>query len=141
VAGERLVRDFSAALDDDLNAPRGVAALFDFVTEGNRLLDAGERPGPGALAAWRLADGVLDAATASQVREVRASPEVSGLPPETVPADPAEVEAWATAWAGARAAAKGRRDFATADRIRKLLLDNGFEVRDRKDGAAEVVRR
>ena len=45
-AAERLTRDFTTALNDDLNAPRALAALFDFVTEGNRLLDQGEKPGP-----------------------------------------------------------------------------------------------
>ena len=71
-AAERLTRDFTTALNDDLNAPRALAALFDFVTEGNRLLDQGEKPGPAALAAWKLADGVLDATTQSGVLEVRA---------------------------------------------------------------------
>jgi cysteinyl-tRNA synthetase len=33
------------------------------------------------------------------------------------------------------------RDYAEADRIRNLLAATGFEVRDRKDGAVEVVRR
>jgi cysteinyl-tRNA synthetase len=37
--------------------------------------------------------------------------------------------------------AKKNRDFAEADRIRDLLLRHGFEIRDRKDGTAEVVRR
>ena len=76
-AAERLTRDFTTALNDDLNAPRALAALFDFVTEGNRLLDQGEKPGPAALAAWKLADGVLDATTQSGVLEVRA-----GLSPQ-----------------------------------------------------------
>ena len=146
-AAARLSTDFTTALDDDLNGPRGVAAVFDFVSEGNRLLDAGERPGPMALAAWQLTDGVLDVATASQVTEVR----LSALPLQATPGalavevspptDPAALDAWAAEWAQLRAAAKARRDFTAADRIRKLLQDNGFEVRDRRDGASEVVRR
>ena len=72
-SAERLTRDFTTALNDDLNAPRALAALFDFVTEGNRLLDQGEKPGPAALAAWKLADGVLDATTQSGILEVRAA--------------------------------------------------------------------
>src|SRR5213592_1534139 len=38
--------DFRVALDDDLNAPRACAALFEFVHEGNAALDAGA-PGAG----------------------------------------------------------------------------------------------
>ena len=45
-AGAKLRADFTAALDDDLNAPRALARpCFDFVTDGNRLLDAGEAAG------------------------------------------------------------------------------------------------
>jgi len=146
-AAARLSTDFTTALDDDLNGPRGIAAVFDFVSEGNRLLDAGERPGPMALAAWQLTDGVLDVATASQVTEVRLSAPPLQVTPEALavemspPTDPAALEAWAAEWAQLRAVAKAQRDFAAADRIRKLLQDNGFEVRDRRDGASEVVRR
>ena len=146
-AAGRLSRDFAAALDDDLNAPRAVAALFDFVTEGNRLLDAGERPGPVAAAAWALADGVLDAATAPRFVSVPVPGRPTGgavtaeVISETPPTDPGRLDGWAGEWKSRRDAAKARRDYAEADRIRKLLQDNGFEIRDRKDGVTEVVRR
>jgi len=145
----RFEREFGQALDDDLNAPRAVAHLFDFVTEGNRLLDQGGQLGPRALGAWQLAETVLDVTTRPRVHEVRVPVGItqsseaahSDLPPETPPEDPAAVEAWAIAWAEARARAKTRRDFAAADRIRNLLQNNGFEVRDRRDGGSEVIRR
>jgi len=145
-AGERLRRDFTAGLDDDLNAPQAVAAVFTFVTEGNRLLDAGEQPGPQVVAAWRLTDSVLDASTIPQVAEIAAigrgeSRTAVILTSDTPPADGAERLEWARQMAGARADAKARRDFAEADRIRQLLADHGFEVRDRRDGTAEVVRK
>jgi cysteinyl-tRNA synthetase len=149
-AAERLSRDFEAALDDDLNAPRAVAALFDFVTEGNRLLDAGERPGPAAGGAWARADSVLDAATAPRFVTApmpgpQAQPGQGPAAPEAIvetpPADPGLLDGWAGEWKRRRDAAKARRDYGEADRIRKLLQDNGFEIRDRKDGVTEVVRR
>jgi cysteinyl-tRNA synthetase len=147
-AAERLTRDFSTALNDDLNAPRALAALFDFVTEGNRLLDQGEKPGPAALAAWKLADGVLDAATESKIVELRGTSvgtparlwgTLTVTPGDTPPEE--DPEAWAIEWARLRANAKRARDFATADRIRALLAQHGFEVRDRKDGSIEVARK
>jgi cysteinyl-tRNA synthetase len=145
-AATRLDTDFSAALNDDLNAPRAVAALFDFVTEGNRLLDAGELPGPQAMAAWRRADEVLDATTVEQVLEIsgsargvaRASARL--IVGEQPPDEPAGRDSWAAEWGRARAEAKARRNFAEADRIRNLLSAAGYEIRDRRDGAAEVIR-
>ena len=141
-SAEQLTRDFTTALNDDLNAPRALAALFDFVTEGNRLLDQGEKPGPKALAAWKLADGVLDAATQSGVLEVRAAtPGEEASLTDLPPSSPNDQEAWALAWARRRLEVKKRRDFSEADRIRALLAAHGFEVRDRKDGSIEVARK
>ena len=48
---DRFRVDFAAALDDDLNAPRAVAALFELVREGNRLLDEGVARRTGACRA------------------------------------------------------------------------------------------
>jgi len=147
-AAQRLARNFSAALNDDLNAPRALAALFDFVTQGNRLLDKGEKPGPAALAAWNLADGVLDATTESKIVELRgtsvstpsrSSATLALTPGDTPPEE--DSEAWALGWARLRANAKRAGDFATADKIRALLAQHGYEVRDRKDGSIEVVRK
>ena len=103
------------ALDDDLNAPRAVAALFDFVTEGNRLLDAGARPGESVLAAWRWVDEVLD------------------LCPSRPPADD-ELVRWVEERIAARARARGARDFTEADRIRSELRARGIEIEDTPGG-------
>ena len=62
-------------------------------------------------------------------------------PPELPPPDPADAEAWALRWAAVRAAEKRVRNFAEADRIRDLLRAADWEIRDRRDGAIEVVRR
>jgi cysteinyl-tRNA synthetase len=141
-AAERLERGFIQALDDDLNAPRAVAEVFDFVSAGNRLLDQGAHPGPRALQAWRFVDGVLDASTRSETREVRPGDTVAAgeTPSETPPAGSESQQRWAEAWAGRRLVAKGRRNFAEADRIRALLAGHGWQVRDKKDGGSEVSR-
>jgi cysteinyl-tRNA synthetase len=147
---ESLERRVREALDDDLNAPQAVAALFDAAREGNRLLDQGECPAAAELETWsRAAIGVLDilpaGATLTRVpvgREASGelgTPDVSALT-DTPPADPTAVERWARGWAGARLAAKGRRDYKEADRIRDLLGAHGWEVRDARDGTAEVRR-
>lgn len=145
----RLRADVTAALDDDLNGPRALSAVFEFVSGGNRLLDAGERPGAEALGAWAWVDGILEVTTAPQVVEIRGVEvgmrpgeiRVVTTPGDVPPGDVSLAERWASEWAELRREAKARRDFAEADRIRALLAGHGFEVRDRKDGTVEVVRR
>ncbi len=140
-AAGRLREELTEALNDDLDAPRAVAALFAFVTAGNAALDGGDRPGPAALAAWERAESVLG--VASEVRAVRitsGSDADVGELTEAPPADPGAAEAWARAWAMRRKQAKGERNFVEADRIRALLRGAGWEIRDNKDGSVEVVR-
>jgi cysteinyl-tRNA synthetase len=105
----------AAALDDDLNAPRAVAALFDFVAEGNRLLDAGARPGPSVWKAWRAVDCIL------------------AVGPSPAQVDP-EFARWVEERIGARTAARKTKDFAAADRIRAELLARGVIIEDSPSG-------
>ena len=140
-AADRLERDVTAALDEDLGAPQAVAAVFAFVSAGNAALDAGERPGPRTLATWDRVEGVLG--VTSQVTAVRvtgADEPSAGEPAATPPQDAAEAECWARDWAMRRKQAKTGRNYAEADRIRGLLREAGWEVRDNKDGSIEVVR-
>jgi cysteinyl-tRNA synthetase len=145
VAADRLQRDFTEALDDDLNAPRAVAAVFDFVSEGNRILDHGGRPGPNSLQVWMRTDRVLDATTRPEVQELRlggiSAAEGDGTLANSPPPEPEAQRAWAHGWALQRLDAKRRRDFPEADRIRTLLLEQGWEVRDKRDGTVEVSRK
>jgi cysteinyl-tRNA synthetase len=147
-AADRFRAAFTAALDEDLNAPEALGALHVLVREGNRLLDEGRRLGPAFRAAWSLADDVLAVAPTDRARTVAADAltvaEEDGIPvrpPEVPPPDAAGQEAWALRWAAVRATEKRARSFAEADRIRDLLRDAGWEIRDRRDGAIEVVRR
>jgi cysteinyl-tRNA synthetase len=154
-AAERFRSAFGEALDDDLNAPRALAAVFDIlVREGNRLLDEGRALGPAFRQAWALADRVLDvaptartiavtAADAARVGEGADVAQEDGVlttPPEVPPGDPGGAEAWARRWAAVRAAEKRRKNFAEADRIRTVLRQHGFEVRDAKDGSIQITR-
>jgi cysteinyl-tRNA synthetase len=140
---EGLETEFKAAMDDDLDAPRAVAALMNFVRDANRALDAGgvgreelER----ALGAFDRTTGVLQVVPAeATVGRI----EAPTAPPQAVvriaPPEPGEdLGAWARRMAEARARARGRRDFKAADEARRLLAEHGFEVRDTKDGAVEL---
>ena len=109
--------DFRAALDDDLNAPRACAALFEFVHEGNGALDAGAR-----------GDGV---ATARATLE-RAMSVLDILPSARAP-DPA-LERWIAERIAARDKARKSKDFKEADRIRAELAKKGVEIEDTPSG-------
>jgi cysteinyl-tRNA synthetase len=113
-----LVERFFDALADDFNTPAARAAMFDWIAEGNRRIDAGERLGPGALGEMLYALGL------------------EGLLEQPVEEAPDAVRRLADA----REAARAERDFDRADRIREELAERGWEVRD-TTGGAQLVRK
>jgi cysteinyl-tRNA synthetase len=135
------VRD---SLDDDLNAPQAIAAIFGAVRDGNRMLDQGLQPAQGShVQAWNRVMAIFDVlpgATGTFSVPVGVSGRGEGMslsPPE----DSSLHQQWASQLAEARSAARSRRDYKEADRIRDLLTAAGWELRDNKDGAVEVRRR
>ena len=112
------VERFFDALADDFNTAMARAVLFEWISEGNRRLDAGERIGPGRLGEMLYALGLENL-----------------LEPEEEAADP-EAERLLREREEARAA----RDFATADARRDELAALGWEVRDTPQGP-QLVRR
>jgi cysteinyl-tRNA synthetase len=125
-AGKPVLPDaFSAALDDDLSTPAGVAVVHEAVRRGNTALADGD-----------------DAAAAEALGEVRAMLGVLGLDP----LDPH----WAAAGSDSRlssvtdglvalaleqrAAARARKDYASADAIRNQLGALGVQVEDTSQG-------
>src|SRR5689334_4745969 len=107
--------DFRAALDDDLNAPRACAALFQLVHDGHAALDAGAGGAGAALAALERAMGVLDTLPTSKTVE------------------PALVR-WVEERIEARDKARKGKDFKEADRIRAELARRGVEIEDTPAG-------
>jgi cysteinyl-tRNA synthetase len=109
--------DVTAALNDDLNAPRAVAALFDFVRATNRELDRPQGAGGTArpLAAFERVAGVLD------------------LLPTQRSADPA-LASWVAERIAARTQARKSKDFKAADAIRAELAARGVEIEDTPQG-------
>jgi cysteinyl-tRNA synthetase len=147
VAAARFRSTFAEELDADLNAPAAIAALFELATIANREMDRGNGGAAAALAACEWGNSVLDVLPAAgktlilkpsgSDRIFEAGSLALGSDP---PADPAAAEAWAVSWAGGRRAAKSRRDYKEADRIRDFLKAAGWEVRDNRDGTVEVRR-
>jgi cysteinyl-tRNA synthetase len=110
--------DFRAALDEDLNAPRACAALFELVHEGNAALDAG-------------AGGAGGGATARAVLE-RAMGVLDVLP--TARSLDADLERWMESRIAARDKARKAKDFKEADRLRAELRERGVEIEDTPSG-------
>ena len=110
-----LAADWREALDDDLNAPRALAALHTFVREANRALDGGAGIGGEGRAVWNRLAGVMD------------------LLPTPRTADPA-LEAWIEGRIADRAAARQARRYDEADAIRKELQGRGVELDDTPQG-------
>jgi cysteinyl-tRNA synthetase len=111
------VEAFFDALADDFNTPQARAALFDWVAEANRRIDAGERVGPGRLGEM-----------------------LHGLGLETLLAAEEEAPEELQRLAVERDEARAARDFERADQIRDQLAESGWEIRDTPDGA-RLVRR
>ena len=120
--------EFSAAMDDDLNAARALGLVFDRVRELNRLLDAGDRAAGAAirreLAAVAAATGLFAEAPAAFLESARRrGQERAGL-------SVAEIEAAIAA----RNDARQRKDFREADAIRERLREQGILLEDTPSG-------
>jgi cysteinyl-tRNA synthetase len=112
-----LETEFRAAMDDDLNAPRAIAAVFLFAKRVNRELDSGAPPGRAAawLAAFDRVMGVLDIV-----------PQAAGLD--------AGLAGWVESRIAARQQARKAGDFAAADAIRAEVAARGIELEDTPGG-------
>ena len=120
--------EFSAAMDDDLNAARALGLVFDRVRELNRLLDAGDRAAGAAirreLAAVAAATGLFAEAPAAFLESARRrGQERAGL-------SVTEIEAAIAA----RNDARQRKDFREADAIRERLREQGILLEDTPSG-------
>jgi len=107
---------FLDALSDDFNTAAARAVLFEWIAEGNRRLDAGERVGVGRLREMLWLIGMERLL-------------------ETSEDAPGEV---AKRLLSEREQARAARDFTTADQRRADLAALGFEVRDTADGPVLV---
>lgn len=106
---------FAEAMDADINTSAALAALFDFVRlayqrDSQKALSGGDARI--AIGFLKEVDGVFNILRAQQ-----------GLLDEEIAQ---QIEA--------RQAARRRRDFAEADRIRQSLLSKGIQLEDTKDG-------
>lgn len=120
----RVVEGFRAALEDDLNTPGALAALFVFVSEANAALDAcGGAVHPDALIAVQEALESLDQVLGLLEAGRRGRAVDDGF------------RVWVEGLLEARQEARRERDFARADAIRKELAGAGVVVEDSPEGS------
>jgi cysteinyl-tRNA synthetase len=110
-------RRFEQAMDDDLGTPAAQAALFDLVSAGNRMLEAGQRT-----------EAAEARALLSELTEMLGY-DMSGQASGADLVEPLVAELLAL-----RSQARERRDFATADAIRARLTQLGVVVEDSAEG-------
>jgi cysteinyl-tRNA synthetase len=137
---ERFLREFEAGMDDDFNAPAGLAAIASLFTELNAFA---EKP--------PVKDKAVVGRTLAALRaQVKAIGSVMGL----FESDPSEWltrlrdrrvraraidVAWVDARIAARLEARKAKDFARADAIRAELKEKGVEIMDTPAGTTWKV--
>ena len=105
---------FITAMDDDLNTPDALAAIFEFVKDINTLSDASDK------ASLQAAADMFDELTG--VLGLVYNRKTSAIPQEV------------TDLVAERAAAKKAKDWARADAIRAQLTEMGWSVADTAQG-------
>ncbi|WP_109471761.1 cysteine--tRNA ligase [Ornithinimicrobium cavernae] len=120
---------FAAALDDDVNVPEALAALFGTVREGNRALEQ-----PGAADRATVRHTLLEVVSMTDVLGINPLDPGWGGGDEAGAAETV-LDALVQERLAARAAARAERDFATADAIRDQLTAAGVAIEDTPGGA------
>jgi cysteinyl-tRNA synthetase len=114
-ADQKLLDDFTAAMDEDLNVSAGWGIVFDWVREMNRLLAANQltpAQAADALAAWQQIDSVFGL---GRQNEAEAPPEITALLEQ-------------------RQAARAAKEFERADAVRAELKAKGWLIEDTPKG-------
>ncbi len=122
-AAAKLDGDFGAAMDDDFNTREAIAALFAFVTDANKALEAGV----GSNAAGDARSTFL--ALARTLTILEGEPHVAAADGDEL------VTPLVDLLVEVRDAARKLEAFELSDRIRDRLKDLGVEVSDTKEGA------
>jgi cysteinyl-tRNA synthetase len=116
---DRLLADFTEAVDDDLNISRGLGVFFEFAHDVNTLMND-EKLSRADCDTVLDALGKLDAVLGVIFFEAPARQDIDAARVESLIAE--------------RIAAKKSKNFTRADEIRNELLDRGVVLEDTKEG-------
>ena len=118
---------FADAMNDDFNTPEAIAVLFDLASEVNRAQGVEKQALASTLKGLGTALNFLQRDPTQFLQS--STKEQDGLSPNQIDEQIA-----------ARVAAKQAKDFAQADQIRKVLLEQGIILEDKPGGITEWRR-
>ena len=118
---------FAEAMNDDFNTPEAIAVLFDLASEVNRAQGVEKQALASTLKGLGTALNFLQRDPTQFLQS--STKEQDGLSPNQIDEQIA-----------ARVAAKQAKDFAQADQIRKVLLEQGIILEDKPGGITEWRR-
>ena len=137
--------NFIASMDDDMNTPKALGELFDFVTNANALVAGKTLNGADAEAARSMRDLIVELlgvfgidveALLAEKAEGNVYPaEVVDLAAELAGFDGTDAQAAIEALLQARADARAQKNWAVADAVRDRLGSLGFTIMDTPQGA------
>jgi cysteinyl-tRNA synthetase len=141
-------RRFCKSMDDDFNTPEAVAVLQSLARAINQAKDRNERDEAGRLAAELRAlggvVGLLRLEPGAYLQKPVGSIATEGVAADAAAgagrSDPAAFAAHVEALIAQRIAARQRKDFKEADRIRDALAAEGVVLEDRAGGKTEWRR-
>lgn len=116
---------FTDRLADDLDTPGGVAVLFDYVRKCNQALEAGAEPG--ARSAMRSGLDMM-------------AQNILGLTMQGTGSGAGGEETLLGLLAESRSIMRKARLFAEADRMRDILAEEGYSVKDLPGGESSIER-
>jgi len=134
---------FEDAMDDDFNTPKAFASLFEFVNASNRFFEQTTKPSPElcrhALEVYLKTGAVLTLFQPKTKAPQQQDPVLIQklqqlLQPYTKGGNPTTAEELLHHLLDAREEARKRKDWGTADAIRKGLEALGFEIQDTARG-------
>lgn len=141
VIGDGARAKFIAAMDDDLNTPQALAALFELARDINRGRDRGRHIGPAQDTLRELAS-VLGLTLAAPAHEpLAAAPFVAllqGL--DGAAAAPGDAETAIESLIALRRRYRAEKQWALADKVRDGLSELGIELKDSAAGTVWSVR-
>jgi cysteinyl-tRNA synthetase len=137
---EKYPQRFKDAMDDDFNTPEAIAVLFDIANEANRTKDGNVS---GLLKALGNILGLLTLDAAPYLQGARLvtrmltgseiKAEIGNMTP-SISVNISGTESTVEEFIKVRAEAKKTKNFAEADRIRKVLSDAGIILEDTPQG-------
>jgi cysteinyl-tRNA synthetase len=122
----RTRRAYVSSLDNDLDTPRALAAVFEFITQGNKLLDTNQLRQQDARAMLEFMLNDFDSVFSVIIRATDSESFLSEETKELLEK---------------RAIARKEKNWKLADSIREKLLESGIEVQDTPQGQKWKKRR